>query len=130
MTFSFHQKGVVMSSEITHIIINIHSLAQTLDICALICSSCAFFSSSHPSPGKNHQSRAVRKNTGPSKNAQLKLIQLHMYIHPHNPKHRHILNGLSGIIYSKKGWRIHTYSINIRAFNPVYKYRFIDFLNY
>ena len=45
-------------------------------------------------------------------------------------KHLHILNGPSGTIDSKREWRIHTYSTNIWVFNPVYKYRFIDFQNY
>ena len=80
MTFSLHKEGVVMSSQITHtIIINIHHLAHILDICALILTSCLFFSlsqphhvtASHPSPGDNHQStggrsertQVVRKNS-------------------------------------------------------------------
>ena len=43
MTFSLHQGGLVISSQITNTIINIHPLAHILDICALIFSSCAFF---------------------------------------------------------------------------------------
>ena len=39
MTFSLHQEGVVMWSQITHTI-NIHPLAKTLDTWALIFSSC------------------------------------------------------------------------------------------
>ena len=52
--------------------------------------------------------------------------------HPHKnvSQHLHILNGLSGTIDSKREWRIHTYSTNIWVFNPVYKYRFIDFQKY
>ena len=53
MTFSLHQGGVVMSSQITHThtIINIHPLAHILDICASVFSSCAFFCSlSQPYP--------------------------------------------------------------------------------
>ena len=84
MPFSLHQRGVVMSSQITQTIINIYPLAHVLDICALIFSSCAFLSlsqqhhvtASHPSPGDNHRSTgAVWKNTGPSKNGSVKLIQ-------------------------------------------------------
>ena len=43
MTVSLHQGGVVMSSQITHAIINIHPLAHILDTYALIFSSCAIF---------------------------------------------------------------------------------------
>ena len=41
MTISLHQGGVVMLSQITHTIINIHPLVHILDICALIFSSYA-----------------------------------------------------------------------------------------
>ena len=54
-----------------------------------------------------------------------------MYRHTHKKrKHLHSLNGLSGTIDSKREWRIHNDSTNIWVFNPVYKYRFIDFQNY
>ena len=44
MTFSLHQEGVVMSSQITHREpSNIHILAHILDTCPLIFSSCAPF---------------------------------------------------------------------------------------
>ena len=50
MTFSLHQRGVVMSSQIkyTHTVIKIHPLAHILDTWALIFSSCALFSLSQP----------------------------------------------------------------------------------
>ena len=44
-----HQGGVVMSSQITHTIINIHPLVHILNICALIFSSCALFTV-YPTP--------------------------------------------------------------------------------
>ena len=44
MTFSLHQGGVVMSSQITDTQSSIiHPLAHILDICALVFSSCALF---------------------------------------------------------------------------------------
>ena len=43
MNFSLHQGGVVMSSQITYTIINIHPLAHIFDICALILSSFPLF---------------------------------------------------------------------------------------
>ena len=45
MTFSLHQRGVIMSSQIkhTHTVIKIHPLAHILDSLALIFSSCALF---------------------------------------------------------------------------------------
>ena len=57
-----------VKSDNTHTINNIHSLAQILDIYALIFSSCAIFSlsqphhvtASHPSPDDNHQSTGGR----------------------------------------------------------------------
>ena len=61
MTFSLHQGGVVMSSQITHTIINIHPLAHILDICALIFCSCTFFyslSQLHPTPPQLITTRA------------------------------------------------------------------------
>ena len=45
-------------------------------------------------------------------------------------KHLHILNGLSGSTDSERDWRILTNSTNMWVFDPVYKYRFIDFENY
>ena len=58
MTFSIHQGGVVMSSQITHTqSSNIHPLAHILDICALVFSSWALFTvypnrnmKRHPTP--------------------------------------------------------------------------------
>ena len=79
MTFSLHQLGVVMSSQITHTIINTHPLAHILDICSLIFSSCAIISlsqphhvtASHPSPGDNQQGTGGRseRTQGPTKMA-------------------------------------------------------------
>ena len=43
MTFSLHQGGIFMSSQITHTIINIHPLAHIFDVCAFVFSSCALF---------------------------------------------------------------------------------------
>ena len=64
MTFSLHQGGIVMSSQITHTqLSNIHSLAHILDICSLMFNSCVLFSlfqrhhvtASHPCPSDHHQ---------------------------------------------------------------------------
>ena len=52
MTFSLHKGMVVMSSQTTHTVINIHPLAHIFDICVLIFSSCA----SHHSLRDKHQS--------------------------------------------------------------------------
>ena len=88
MTFSLHQCGVVITSPITHTIVNIHPLAHIPDICALIFNGCAPFqftqlhhvTPSHPSPGDYpaEHGRAVRKNAGPCKNGRVKLN--HLYI--------------------------------------------------
>ena len=57
MTFPLHQRGVVMSSQITHTIINIHPLAHIVNICVLMLSSCSLFTvypnrimKRHPTP--------------------------------------------------------------------------------
>ena len=77
-----------MSSQITHThtIINIRSLAHILDTCALslITDYPNLIMLRRPTPlqvittGAEHE-RAVRNNTGQSKNGRVKLIQLHMY---------------------------------------------------
>ena len=66
MTFSLHQGGVVMSSQIIHTLSSTYTPQPTyvLDICVLIFSSCDLFTvypnahhviASHPSPCDNHQ---------------------------------------------------------------------------
>ena len=98
MTFSLHQGGVVMSSQIsyhthtntpthTHMqaYIKIHSLAHILDTCSLIFSSCVLFTVypnrimyRHPSPLQVLTTRAQK--SGPKEHsAKQKCIQLHMY---------------------------------------------------
>ena len=80
------RRGIVMSSQITRTqSSNIHQLARILDACPLIFISCDLFTvfSNHimlgyPTPIQvitTDHGRAVRKNTGPSKNGRLKLIQ-------------------------------------------------------
>ena len=74
----------------THTIINIHPLARILDICALIFSIVEPSLQLIPTASCNcirplsrwwppEHGRVTRKNTGPSKNGRVKLIQLHMY---------------------------------------------------
>ena len=81
--------GIVMSSQITDTIINIHPFSHMLNTCALISSSCALFTVypnsimwRHPIPLYVITSRAREgrpKNTGPSKYCSVKLNQLHMH---------------------------------------------------
>ena len=91
MTFSLQQGVVIKSSQITHTqSSNIHPLAHILDTYPLMFSSSMYsfhslsqqhhVTASHPSPVITPEhGRAVRKNTGPSKNGSVKLIQLYMY---------------------------------------------------
>ena len=91
MTFSHHQLGVVMPSQITPTqASNTHTLAHIPCICALIFSGCPIVynlhqplhvTASHSFPGNNPRvrGRAVRKNAGPSKIGGVKLNHLHMY---------------------------------------------------
>ena len=70
MIFSLHQGGLVMSSQITHTIINIHPVAYILDICALIFSSCVtFYSSSQP----HHVTTRTREGSPKEHRAKQKL---------------------------------------------------------
>ena len=74
MTFTLHQGGLVMSSQITRTQwSNIYLLAHILDTCPLIFSSCTLFSlflphhvmASHHSPGDHHQSMGGRSERTP-----------------------------------------------------------------
>ena len=89
MTFSLHQWGVVVSSQIMHAqLSNIHLLAYILGTCALIFNTCVLFTVSqphhvrafHPSPRDKppEHGRAVQKNTETKKKllSLLKIIIL------------------------------------------------------
>ena len=88
--FFFPPRRCHLKSDNSHTIINIYPLAHIFDICALIFSSCALFTvcpilmcNGIPPLSRwepPEYGRAVRKNTGPSKNDRVKLIQLHMYL--------------------------------------------------
>ena len=88
MTISLQQGRVVMSSQISDTIINIHPLAHILDTCALMFSSCALFYSlfhpnqvtaTHPSPVDNHQSTRGRSERTES---QAKMAVTHVTNEP------------------------------------------------
>ena len=75
MTFSLHQGGIIMSSQITHTqSSNIHPLAHILETLELIFSSCAslsvyqnriMFIKTNLFPGDNHQSTGGRSERTP-----------------------------------------------------------------